>query len=72
MIGVDLEQFRVAVEFYAQHGWAADGARLLAVIDAHAAPSRRADAFTCTHPGCIQTDGKPCAYAECPNREARS
>ena len=25
----------------------------------------------CLHPGCQLTDGKPCAYAECPNREAR-
>lgn len=22
----------------------------------------------CAHPGCTQTDGKPCAYAQCPNR----
>ena len=22
----------------------------------------------CTHPGCTQTDGKPCDYAQCPQR----
>ena len=22
----------------------------------------------CAHPGCHQTDGKPCAYRQCPNR----
>lgn len=27
--------------------------------------------FICTARGCTQTDGKPCAYAHCPNREAR-
>lgn len=70
-VSVDLEQFRVAVDFYAEHGWAEDGARLRAILDAHATPARRnADAFTCPHPGCTQTDGKPCAYAHCPNREA--
>lgn len=24
----------------------------------------------CTHRGCHITDGKPCAYAQCPNRKA--
>ena len=23
----------------------------------------------CAHPGCTQTDGLPCAYAQCPNRQ---
>lgn len=26
----------------------------------------------CSHRGCTQTDGKPCAYAQCPNREPQS
>jgi hypothetical protein len=26
------------------------------------------DAFNCPHPGCTQTDGQPCAYAQCPQR----
>lgn len=34
------------------------------------ATAPRADAFECPHPGCTQTDGKPCAYPACPNRGA--
>lgn len=26
----------------------------------------------CAQRGCTQTDGKPCAYAHCPNREAKA
>jgi len=30
------------------------------------------EASYCPHSGCTQSDGKPCAYPQCPNREARS
>ena len=70
---IDHEQFRVALTFYRDHGWKAEGDRLLAILDAQGpVPATGGDAFTCPHPGCTQTDGKPCAYPECPNREAQA
>ena len=47
--------------------WIAERARAERATEA-LVRAHQMTAFDCAHPGCTQTDGQPCAFAECPNK----
>lgn len=61
--------FYVIVYFNARHALSIVG--LARAEQSRAEQKQRLRRFLCAQRGCTQTDGKPCAFAECPNRGER-